>query len=328
MSCNLCPRNCGVDRASAAGYCGAGCEPEIALCTLHKYEEPCISGADPARGSGAVFFRYCNLKCVYCQNYKISLLSGGLDRRGRVAQPPRFGRGEESRPVAQPPNFGRSEESQPNLSDLPAVFLALQAKGAYNINLVTPTHYAPQIAEAVFAAKQGGLTVPVVWNTGNYEKAETIEKYLSGAADIYLPDMKYFESETAARYSNAPDYFRYADKALRAMVKLRPRPVFGADGLLKSGVLARHMLLPGHLAESMKIVKYLHTEFGGGILISLMSQYTPMPGIANGAAFPELQNRVSARHYKTLVEYAAGLGIKNAYTQGRGAAGESCIPNF
>ena len=287
--CRLCPRECGADRIGGrVGYCGAGEEIKIARAALHHWEEPPISGSN---GSGAVFFSHCNLGCVFCQNYKIS-----REHMGRTV----------------------------TIDELCRIFLDLQAQGAHNINLVTPTHYIPQLAEALLMAKGAGLVIPVLYNCGGYESADAL-KLLDGIIDIYMPDMKYYSDKYAVKYSNAPRYFDCAKKALEEMYRQTGRAVLDENGIMQKGIIVRHMLLPGLLFDSKKILDYLYGTYGDDIFISIMNQYTPMPGVAD---YPEINKRVDKRYYDTLVAYAEKIGITNAFIQSGEAVGESFIPEF
>lgn len=289
MNCYLCPRKCGADRESGAvGVCGADGSIQIARAAPHMWEEPCISGT---RGSGTVFFSHCNLKCVFCQNYTISTLGHG------------------------------KTVTADELSD---IFLRLENDGVHNINLVTPTHYVPQIITALDKAKSCGLSLPVVYNTSSYECTETI-KMLDGYIDIYLPDLKYYSDKYAVKYSNAPHYFEYASSAIEEMHRQTGSPVFGKDGLMKKGTVVRHLMLPHLLFDSKKIIDYLFAAYGDDIYISIMSQYTPLEHVKK---YPELNCRISEKYYSCLVEYAAQLGITNAYIQDGQSASESFIPPF
>ena len=225
--CTLCPRSCGADRAAGQkGYCGVGgTKIKAARAALHMWEEPCISGS---QGSGTVFFSGCPLRCVYCQNRDIA----------------RAGAGKEI-----------------TVERLSEIFLELQEKGAANINLVTPTHYTPEIVKAVAEARDGGLTLPIVYNCGGYEKPETL-RTLEGIVDIYLTDFKYMDAEAARRYSHAPDYPEIAKEALGEMVRQQPEPVFDEKGMMKKGVIVRHLLLPGHLKNAEAVVKYVYETYG------------------------------------------------------------------
>ena len=260
-----------------------------ARAALHLWEEPCISGKE---GSGAVFFSGCPLRCVFCQNRPIALGEAG---------------------------------EKISLARLAEIFLELQGEGANNINLVTPTHFAPQIIYAVKEARTQGLTVPIVWNTGSYETPETVRS-LRDTVDIFLPDLKFHDPETAARYAGAPDYFQRASEAIREMVKTAGRPVFDSRGMMTRGVIVRHMILPGHTKDSMAILRYLRENYGDEIYISIMNQYTPMPGIEKN--YPEIARRVTKREYERVLDEALSLGIANAYYQSGGTAKESFIPAF
>lgn len=288
--CTLCPRSCHAAReGQRLGQCGVPQEIRVARAALHMWEEPCISGGE---GSGTVFFSGCALGCVYCQNREIS---GG--KAGKFV-------------------------SVERLSD---IFLELQEKKANNINLVTPGHYAPQIADALKGAKKRGLRIPVVYNTGSYERLETL-RIMEGLVDIYLPDFKYMDAKISARYSNAPNYAGYAKLALKEMVRQAKAPVFDERGMMTRGVLVRHLALPGCAGDSRRILKYLHDTYGGRIYISIMNQYTPMPGIEE--QYPELARRLTEEEYEALVDYAISIGIENGFIQEGETARESFIPPF
>lgn len=288
-NCSLCPRECFVDRRVKAGVCGSTYRIKVARAALHMWEEPCISGD---RGSGTVFFSGCPLHCVYCQNRKIS--DGSVGKELSVAE----------------------------LAD---TFIDLQNKGAHNINLVTPTHYIHQIREAIIMAKKSGLIIPIVYNTGGYEKVESL-KLLSGLVDIYLPDLKYFSMEVARKYSNAPNYFEVALKAINEMYEQVGVATFDEEGLMTKGVIVRHLLLPGLLEDSKKIIKEVYEIFGDNVYLSIMNQYTPMQGI--GEKFPELADKVSEEDYDALVDYAIEIGVENGFIQEGETASESFIPDF
>ena len=288
-SCNLCPRLCGVDRtAGETGFCGASDRVKIARSALHFWEEPCISGKN---GSGTVFFSHCTLKCRFCQNYEISACSRGYEI---------------------------SEET------LCEKFLGLQSQGANNINLVTPTHFAPQIISALDMAKRRGLTIPIVYNTSGYENIETL-KMLDGYIDIYMPDMKYYDDKYAMKYSAAPKYFEIAKAAIHEMFNQVSYPVFDEHNIMQKGVIVRHLMLPGLLFDTKKLMDYLYSAYGNCIYISLMSQYTPLPHVKD---FPELDRKLNMKHYEAMVDYCAELGIENAFIQEGEAADESFIPPF
>ena len=288
--CKLCPRKCGVNRAQGfSGFCGADDKVKIARSALHFWEEPCISGE---RGSGTVFFSHCTMKCVFCQNYKIS--HSGMGRAVSV-------------------------------KELADCFLKLKDEGAHNINLVTPTHYVPHIIEAVASARNKGLDIPIIYNSGGYENTETI-KMLDGTIDVYLPDLKYYDDKYAIRYSGARDYFKTASRALSEMYRQVGNCVFDDNGMIKKGVIVRHLMLPNLLFDSKKIIDHLYTTYGDGIFISIMNQYTPISEILTD--FPEIDKKISERYYDSLIDYAAGLGVKNAYIQEGDTAKESFIPEF
>ena len=287
--CRLCPRNCGVDRLGGQrGYCRVGAQLLVARAALHMWEEPCISGEE---GSGTVFFSGCSLGCKFCQNREIS---GG--KRGK-------------------------EISVERLAD---IFLRLQEKGANNINLVTAGHYLPQTAAALGSAKTKGLEIPVVYNSSGYEKRESL-KWLEGLIDVYLPDFKYMDCELSKQYSNAEDYPDTAKTALKAMVRQTGSAEFDERGLIKRGVIVRHLLLPGHVSDSKRVVEYLYNTYGNQIYISLMNQYTPMPVMGQD---PLLSRKVTAREYGRLVDYALSLGLENGFLQEGETAKESFIPAF
>lgn len=289
-NCKLCPRGCGADRTSGqTGYCSMTADLTVARAALHMWEEPCISGTS---GSGTVFFGGCNLKCVFCQNHSIALGNCG---------------------------------KQITISRLAEIFLELQEKGAANINLVTPTHYIPQIRNALLLAKEQGLYLPIVYNTGSYESPEALE-LLDGLVDIYLPDLKYYFSELSTRYSHAIDYFEKATLALAEMYRQVGTPIFDeATGMMKRGIIVRHLVLPGQTKDSKKILRYLHETYDNNIYISIMNQYTPLPHVAQ---FPELSRRVTTEEYDKIVNFALAIGIENAFIQEGETAEESFIPPF
>ncbi len=287
--CTLCPRNCHVDRINGQkGYCHETAELVVARAALHMWEEPCISGES---GSGTVFFSGCAVGCVYCQNKPIA--------RGLTGK-------------------------QITIERLSEIFLELQGQGANNINLVTPTHYVPQIIEAVEKARGRGLALPIVYNSSGFEKTETLA-LLEGIVDIYLPDFKYFSKELAKNYSNCEDYFPVAAAAIEKMVRQAGEPVFGPDGMMAKGVIVRHLTLPGSLQDSKDVIHYLHQTYGKKIFISIMSQYTPL---ANLKRYPELNQKVDPADYDELIDYAISLGVENGFIQDGETAMESFIPEF
>ncbi len=285
--CTLCPRECRADRETSQGFCGGGLLPRAAKAYLHMWEEPCISGT---KGSGTVFFSGCSLKCCFCQNYRISA-----------------------------ENFGR-EITVKRLSE---IFLELQDKGAHNINLVSPTHYVPQIITALDMCRDK-LHIPVAYNCGGYEKTETIEM-LRGYIDIFMPDMKYYSSELSEKYSAAPDYFEYASKAIAKMIEIAGEPVFDENGILQSGVIIRHMVLPTHRRDSEEILKKLYELYGkDSFLLSLMSQYTPF---YKSCEHKEINRRISTYEYEKVSQLARELGF-NGFMQERSSAKEEYTPDF
>lgn len=290
-NCNLCPRQCGADRENGkSGICGvSGKNILAARAALHFWEEPCISGE---RGSGTVFFSGCPLRCVYCQNYQIAGTEVGMEI------------GEER---------------------LKEIFLELQEKGAHNINLVTPTHYTPEIIRAIRKAKEQGLRLPIVYNCSGYEKVETL-KMLKGIVNVYLTDFKYMEREAAVCYSKAPDYPEIARAALKEMMNQTGEAKFDENGIMQSGVIVRHLLLPGHVRNARAVVKYVYETYGDQLYLSLMNQYTPLPQVKK--EFPELDRRVTEREYQRLISYALEIGVENAFIQDGNTAKESFIPMF
>lgn len=291
MQCTLCPRKCRADRDNGErGFCGETAQLTAARASLHLWEEPCISGT---RGSGAVFFSGCVLRCVFCQNYDIS-----------------------SRGVGKPITAERLCE----------IFLELQAQGAHNINLVNPTHFTPQVIRALEAAKAHGLTLPVVWNSGGYELPDTL-RLLEGLVDVYLPDVKYYSDELARRLSAAPDYFETAMAALDEMLRQTGAPVFSPEGLLLKGVVARHLVLPWEYRDSIEVIKRLGERFGGKILFSLMSQYTPFGRVRTDPAFPRLNRRITTFEYQKALDAALEAGL-TGYMQEKSSAKEEYTPEF
>lgn len=289
-NCKLCPRGCGVNRlAGQRGRCKMGADLAVARAALHYWEETCISGTE---GSGAVFFSGCNMGCIFCQNYQISDGSSG--------------------------NVITIER----LSD---IFLDLQRQGANNINLVTPTHYVPQIIDALDIAKDKGMNLPVVYNTSGYECAETL-RMLDGYVDIYLPDYKYRDAGLAKEYSHAEDYPEVADAAIEEMVRQIGKCRFDKEtGLMKRGVIVRHMVLPGHVQNSRDVLEHLFLKYGNHIYYSIMSQYTPMPHMSEHKL---LHRRVTKREYDRAVDFAVDLGIENGFIQEMEVAVDSFIPAF
>ena len=287
MRCTLCPRLCGAERTETAGsgFCRMPAGPVVARAGLHMWEEPCISGT---RGSGTVFFSGCTLGCVFCQNHEIS-----------------------AQGVGKPVSVDRLRE----------IFWELIRQGAHNINLVTPGHFAPWVAQAL----EPSLPVPVVCNTGGYERVETL-RLLEGKVQVYLPDMKYALEEPARQLSGAGDYPAAARSAICEMFRQRGPYKLDADGMLVSGLLIRHLIMPGQELNSMDVIDFISEKFSeGDVLFSLMSQYTPMPGLER---FPELQRRITQDTNSLLIEYMENSGITDGYWQEVEAATTEMIPDF
>lgn len=287
MNCTLCPRLCAVDRnGGAVGYCGAGEGIRLARAALHFWEEPPISGTN---GSGTVFFSHCPLKCVYCQNREISSGGDGLSI---------------------------------TVERLCDIFFELKAKGAHNINLVSPTQYADRIAEAIRMAKAKGFTLPFVYNTSGYERVETLQS-LAGLIDVYLTDFKYMSSALAKQYSFADDYPMVASAALSEMLRQQPRCVYQGE-LLQKGVIVRHLLLPGQTDDSKDVIDTFLNICGKNAYLSLMRQYTP----PSACTHPELMRPITDAEYAEVVGYAELLGLKRLFLQESESVSESFIPKF
>ena len=286
MFCNICPRKCNVDRSVNKGICSVGEELLVSRAALHFYEEPCISGES---GSGTVFFSGCNLKCVYCQNKDIS--------RG----------------------YGKKI----TVNRLSEIFLELQEKGANNINLVTPDHYAIKIKEAINLSRKKGLKLPIVYNTSGYCDLKMLEK-LKDEIDIFLTDFKYISSELSKKYSSASDYPSVAKAALKQMFNQVDKPQFDENGMMKKGVIVRHLVLPGYIDNSKKVIKYVYENYKDNVILSIMNQFTPM----NLEKYPEINRKVTDEEYNEIIDYAVDLGVENAFVQEGDTADESFIPDF
>ena len=283
MKCEICPRRCGVDRREKTGFCGVGETLKIARADLHFWEEPCISGK---AGSGAVFFSGCTLGCVFCQNRSISAKA-----------------------------FGK----EISVSRLREIFGELIEKGANNINLVSPTQFTPWILEAL----EEPLPVPVVWNTGGYERIETLRS-LEGKVQIFLPDLKYVSSDMSRKYSGAADYFEVTSRAILEMFRQVGPYQMDENGLLKSGVVIRHMMLPGGLADTKRVIDWVTEHFAPHeVLFSLMSQYTPIEGVPR-----EISRRLTKTEYRAACTYMENCGLTEGYQQERCAAKEEYTPPF
>ena len=288
-SCTVCARNCSVNRAYGnLGFCKSGASIKLAKAYGHMWEEPCISGKN---GSGTVFFSNCNLRCVFCQNHDISQ-----------------------------ENIGK-EVSIKRLSE---IFLEQQARGFHNINLVNPTHYIPQIISALDIAKSKGLSIPVVYNSNGYENIESIKK-LKGYVDVYIPDLKYFNDKYAIKYSKAPNYFNIASNTILEMVNQVGECEFDDEGIMTKGVIIRHLMLPGLLFDSKKVVDYIYKTFGDKVYLSLMNQYTPM---FKAKDYPEIDKPLNPKHYDSLIDHCIDLGYKNAFIQESGTNNTTYVPDF
>lgn len=287
-NCKLCPRECGIDRTKRKGVCGATDKVKVALASIHNFEEPCISGIE---GSGTVFFSNCNLRCVYCQNFKIS----------------RDGYGKEI-----------------TVERLTNIFLEQQKRGVNNINLVTPTMYVDSIIEAIKIARKNGLTIPIVYNSSGYEKVETIRK-LKGYIDIYLPDFKYATNRLAKRYSGVDNYVESAISSISEMIKQCGKPKFNSEGIMTSGVIIRHLILPNNVLNSKGVLKVIADEFKDDVLVSIMAQYFP-----SGDAFKysEINRKITKEELSEIEDYLQEQGIEEGYIQELGEHEEEYVPNF
>lgn len=286
--CNLCPRMCGIDRASQTGFCQSGSQIKAARAALHFWEEPCISGS---RGSGTIFFSGCTLRCCYCQNHQIS--SAGFGQEISVER-------------------------------LAEICMELQTQGAHNLNLVTATQYLDQILPALDLIKEQ-LHIPVVYNSSGYERVEVIQA-LAGYVDVYLPDLKYYSDELAWQYSHARDYFSAATAAIQAMTAQTGGLVFDEEGMLQKGVVIRHLVLPGARQDSFAILQWLSENLPPDkFMLSLMSQYTP---VYKSVEHPELNRRITSFEYETVVAEAVRLGLTSGYMQERSSAREEYTPPF
>lgn len=285
VKCNICPRNCSADRESGVGFCGVSNEYVVARAAPHFWEEPCISGE---KGSGTVFFSGCNLRCVFCQNYEVSRAACG-------------------RQV--------SEEQ------LMRIFDSLVEQGVNNINLVTPTHYAPMLAKTLEKYRS---PVPIVYNSSGYESVETL-KMLDGLVDIYLPDIKYFDPAPAKKYSGAEDYFNCASKAVLEMQRQVGTLTLGEDGVAKRGLIIRHLVMPGNVSQAIKIFTWVSENLPADTYISLMRQYVPY---GKAKEMPPIDRRLTSREYAIAKQRILALGFENCYFQGKDAAEEIFIPDF
>lgn len=287
MLCNLCPRKCNVDRKNKRGFCGQTENLRISKVMMHHYEEPIISGNLTDKGSGAIFFTGCNLKCVFCQNEPISHNNKGKNI---------------------------------SVKKLVKIFKKLEKKGAYNINLVTPTHFTNQIIQALKIYKP---KIPVVWNSSGYESKIEIER-LKDYVDIYLVDLKYMNNELSARYSRANDYVEKATSSILQMRQNQPTDII-ENGLMQKGVIIRHLILPTHTNDSVECLKFIYKNLGKDSIVSIMSQFEPMYQAKN---YPEINRRITPLEYKRVVSYAQKLEMKNCFIQDLSSANSKYTPKF
>ena len=285
--CNLCPRRCSVNRYQEKGFCGANNRIKLAYYSLHMWEEPVISGDN---GSGTIFFSHCNLRCLYCQNKKIS-----IDGYGKYITNKRLGE----------------------------IMLELQDRGAHNINLVTPTHYVPQISSVLKKIKNKELKIPVVYNTSSYENIGTL-MVMKNLVDIYLADLKYYDDSLGEKYSSCSNYFEVATMAIDEMYRQVGKFELDDNGMMKKGLIVRVLILPGHVHDAKEIINYLYKTYGDDIYISIMNQYTPV----NKCKYDNLNRKVSEDEYEEVINYALTIGVNNAFIQEGDTAEESFIPKF
>ena len=274
--CMLCPHNCKVNRLNGEiGRCKCNDKIKIALVSLHKFEEPCISGKN---GSGTIFFSNCNLKCMFCQNYEISHLGKGYEI---------------------------------STEQLAQIFIEQQERGAHNINLVTPTMYVIQIIEAIKIAKSNGLNIPIIYNTNSYENIETI-KMLKGYIDVYLPDIKYYSNDLCKRYSKVNNYFENASSAIKEMYNQVGVPEFDENGMIKKGVIIRHLILPNFIQNSKNILKWIKQNMPEDVFVSVMAQYFPT---YKAMQDEKINRKISKKEYSIIEDYIYMLDLKNGYLQ-------------
>ena len=290
--CEICPHKCGINRLDGKiGRCKAKDKIKIALYSTHNFEEPCISGT---KGSGTVFFSNCNLKCIFCQNYEIS----------------QKGRGKEI-----------------TIEELARIFLKQQEKGVENINLVTPTSYVVQIIEAIKIARKNGLRIPIVYNTNGYENVDTI-KMLDGYIDVYLPDLKYVDDELGKKYSKVENYFEIATKAILEMQKKKKKTKVNENGVIKKGIIVRHLVLPGNIENSKKILKWLKENLNEENYVSVMAQYFPTYLVKEKEEYEELNRKLTKDEWRNIENFIDELDFKNGYIQELGEHEEEYVPKW
>ena len=286
--CTICPHNCKINRTKNPGRCKSTDKIKIALYSIHRFEEPCISGE---KGSGTVFFSNCNLNCVFCQNYEISQL----------------GRGKEI-----------------TIEELANVMIKQQERNVQNINLVTPTSYALHIVEAIKIARKEGLEIPIVYNTNGYESVETL-KLLEGYVDIYLPDLKYYYDDLAKKYSKVDNYFEIATKAIQEMYRQVGTPVLDENGVMKKGLMIRHLILPNEVQNSKKVLKWIKENIDSNVYVSIMAQYFPT---YKAKEIPEIARKITKEEYEKVENYLYGLDLENGYIQELGEHEEEYVPTW
>lgn len=287
MKCEICPRRCCIDRCKNRGYCGQSNKVKISKVMLHHYEEPLISGNENDNGSGAIFFAGCNLKCVYCQNYPISHKYKGKNI---------------------------------SIRKLVKLYKKLEKQGAYNINLVTPTHYTEQIIESLQIYKP---KIPIVWNSSGYETKETIKR-LKEYIDIYLVDLKYMDNQIANKYSKAPNYVEFASDAIKQMKQNQPNDII-KNGLMKKGIIVRHLVLPTHTTNSLKCLDFVANNLGINSIVSIMSQYEPR---YDAVKYPEINRKITPLEYKRVINHAIKLNLDNCFVQDLSSANSKYTPKF
>lgn len=289
IKCDICPNKCKVNRIKGEiGLCKANDKVKIALASLHYFEEPCISGE---KGSGTVFFSNCNMKCKFCQNYKISA----------------EGKGKEI-----------------TVEELADTFLNIQEQGANNINLVTPTIYAYQIIEALNIAKSKGLEIPIVYNSNGYESIETLKK-LDGYIDVYLPDLKYYYDDIAFKYSGVKNYFEHATEAIKEMYNQVGAPQFDENGIIQKGVIIRHLVLPNNIDNSKQVLKWIKENIDKRVYVSIMVQYFPC---YKAKEMEDLNRKLTQKEYEEMENFVYDLDIEYGYIQELGEHEEDYVPNF
>ena len=287
--CEICPHDCKVNRLQRhMGRCKCNDKIKIALASVHRFEEPCISGKN---GSGTIFFSNCNLKCKFCQNYEISQQGKGVEV---------------------------------TVEELADIFIKQQAKGVHNINLVTPTMYAYQIIEAIKIAKKKGLNIPIIYNSNGYENVETI-KALNGYIDVYLPDLKYYDNELGLKYSGIQNYFEYASRAILEMYKQVGSPKLDENGIIKKGLMIRHLVLPNNIEDSKNVLKWIKENLNDEVYINIMAQYFPT---YKAKEIEELNRKLNIQEYKEIENFVYELDIKNGYLQELGEHEEEYVPDF